>query len=377
MDSIVRSFGSASTAGMRRGASLPTLLYQLMSTPSKFRHPIFAPYMQDLTQNLRRGFCQSSYRALAEVYYGFRSLNTRPSEQFGKILLDIACQGMEHSTAHDITSVMSSLARLGIEPPDLFLEQIQKRVPEIIETFSQRDACKFVYALAILDAVAEHYRGHDRVHANEIYTDVIANKKFLDYLYTAERIDHRGMVSRASLWFSHRALMPIPLEKNRRSNSEYGLKKIFRAVGATIVPSLYIPKLDHVVDVSARFREAQIHAEFDGPTHFVKSFDGQELFLNGPTIFQTALEARHTSKLCMILRVPFNVCDAHKQEDKPFWHGVCHQVEQKGKGSHLLLPNGNLCVIGNRTKRPENTLPSSLCIAANIGATRFGRNYYA
>ena len=147
--------GSASTAGMRRRA----LLSQLMSTPSKFRHPIFAPYMQDLTSEFKAWILPIKLPRPRRSLLWIPFTQHTPFRTVWENFTGYSLPRMEHATAHDITSVMSSLARLGIEPPDLFLEQIQKTSARNYRNVQSAGRLQICYAPAILDAVAEHYRG--------------------------------------------------------------------------------------------------------------------------------------------------------------------------------------------------------------------------
>lgn len=290
---------------------------------------------------------------LAQMLTSLKLLNLRPPERFVEFAMTKAEKLIPEFNADDMNFSLSAFAYLSIPLPKKIIQAIEKRMPAIQQTFSSDQAYNVLWSLAVIDAVNKHHNPQEKLSLSGAYNALIKDQLIRQKLASSNKKSFHNMLSDSLLWFKGDTEIERSQEEDTSSLFELDVKVELEKAGAIILPSYELKKPKHKVDISAKFNNASILFECDGPTHFVRSADDFKVYLNGKTLFQTALIFRNI-KSSSIIRIPSDVYYQH-MGDTDFWGNLLLEIDDKELGAYILGQYGLQALpAGREPAAPEN-----------------------
>lgn len=277
---------------------------------------------------------------IAHMFHGFSLIALRPPERFTEFALDLADKHIKEFNAEDMTFFLTSIATLGLPLSDKMLRGIANRTGEIKSALTAHQCHDVVWSLAILDSVCSLHRGPKRFQMNSVFSSLIANPIVRGRLASLGDISHHNMLSDSILWFKGETPSPRHEDMTPPTLLEQDISAALKKAGAIINPPVDIPSPKHRIDLSASFNRQHFYVECDGPYHHVRGTDDHKVYLNGPTLFQTALISRACPDK-KILRIPIDVF-YQRMVDQEFWENVLVYLDDAKDGSYNLANDGYL-----------------------------------
>ncbi len=144
-------------------------------------------------------------------------------------------------------------------------------------------------SLAVIDCLSVHHHVSKPYSFGSLFSELLNDGSIRSKIASVTDVDCKAMLSDAILWFKGKTPYARPSEPDTSSIFESDVAEELRNSGASVNSGVSIQTPNHIVDLSATFGQATFFVECDGPTHFVHGADDHKVYLNGSTIFQTAL----------------------------------------------------------------------------------------
>ncbi len=295
----------------------------------------------DKTIKQKEGF---SHFTSTHMLFAFRELELRPPERFLEFVLKKTEDDIKDYSALNLVSTLDSLARLGIDPGKKILQKAGERLPQVVSSMTISESFECLYALGILDAIGEHHHGAKRYPLGGTYNTLLKNQIFRSKIAAGETKAQLKMLADAIAWFRPTEPISATFEDSANPIFEKDVSATLESAGALILEPRQLRKPHHKLDLTASFGKATFHVECDGPTHFVRSADDHKVYMNGSTLFQTALIHRALPDET-VLRIPHNVFYA-KMDDRDMWEEVLITIDDKKPGAYILGPQGQFIELG-------------------------------
>lgn len=287
---------------------------------------------------------------IAHMFDAFSRLDLRPPERFVSFALEKAKTLIASNfNADDMTDFTAAIAHLAILPDKKLLTAIGTQLTQVKRAFSPHQTCSVIRSVAILDTLAAHHHGSKRYSFGSTFSEFINDNKIREKLANLSDPASKGMLSDALLWFKGTTPYPRSAESGTSSLFENDNKIALENAGATVQMGVHIPTPNHIIDLSATFGRATFYVECDGPSHFIHGADDHKIYLNGPTIFQTALISKGYPDTTLV-RIPADVFYP-KRGDSDFWESFLITVDDADNGAYCLASGGNLLPIGEGRDR--------------------------
>lgn len=315
----------------------------LYGNPSEARR-IIESHIQKWTDKVTRQKEGFSHFTFTHMLHAFRELDLRPPERFLRFILEKSEGELKDYNALNLVSTLDSLARLGIDPGKKYLVKAAERLPHVVPSMTTAEAFETLYAIGLLDAIGEHHHGNKRFPLGGVYNALLKNQIFRSKIAAGETKAQLKILADSTTWFRPSDSVPSTLESNANPVFEGDVSHILESAGATILEPRRIKKPDHQLDLTASFGKVTFHVECDGPTHYVRSADDHKVYLNGSTLFQTALIHRALPNET-VLRIPHNVFYA-KMNEQEMWEEVLINIDDKKPGAYILGPHGQFIELG-------------------------------
>lgn len=296
-------------------------------------------HLQKLTDKAMK---QKSYTSftVSHMFDSFSRLGLRPPERFVKFLEDKAIEMLPEAKSDDIADMLKAGAKLGLPFGKGFFNAVQKRMPFVQASFAPAQVYETLHALAILDSVNALHNGSKRFQMGNIFGPMFGDPKVRQKLTGLDSDASRHMLLDTIYWFKGQKPFPYPRQPETNSYFEHEVSSAFARAGAQILPVKPDPDTHHCTDLSACFNQTVFAVECDGPTHFVRSLDDHKVFLDGSTIFQTALQTkRHNEQ--KLVRMPHDVFYRNVGNDEMFEY-LLLEIEDAAPGSYLVGSSGGL-----------------------------------
>lgn len=286
----------------------------------------------------------SSY-TIAHMFDGFSRLGLRPPERFITFALDKTQSLISKFNRDDVTDFAHAIAHLGILPNRKILTEMSNKITSIRGVFSPGQLHSLMRSLAILDCLSIHHNPSKPYSFGTLFSELLRDQKVREKLASTSEPNCKGMLSDAILWFKGTAPYKRPSESDTSSLFESDVANKLRNIGATVKAGVPIQTPNHTIDLSATFGQVTFFVECDGPTHFVHGADDHKVYLNGPTIFQTALIHKKNADTS-IIRIPIDVF-YQKISDQEFWEDFLVTMDDAKIGAYCLAANGKLLPLCN------------------------------
>lgn len=277
---------------------------------------------------------------IAHMLDGFAHLNLRPPERFVSFALEKAKNLISGFNADDIVFFSHAVAHLGILPDKKLLIAMGDRIRSSRSYFSPHQLHSLIRSLAVLDCLSVHHHVSKRYSFGSLFSELLNDRSIRAKIASVTDADCKAMLSDAILWFKGSTPYARPSESDTSSLFESGVAAELRNLGASVTGGVSIQTPNHIVDLSATFGQATFFVECDGPTHFVHGADDHKVYLNGSTIFQTALIQKGNADKSLV-RIPIDVYYP-KQENRDFWDSFLAAVHDAEVGAYCLASNGKL-----------------------------------
>ncbi len=277
------------------------------------------------------------------MVHGFAHLNLRPPERFVSFILGKAKDLISGFNADDMVSILGDVAHLGILPDKKLLIAMGDRIRSSRSYFSPHQLHSLMRSLAALDCLSVHHHVSKPYSFGSLFSELLDDVKIRAKIASVMDVDCKAMLSDAILWFKGSTPYARPSESDTSSLFESDVAAELRNLGASVTGGVSIQTPNHIVDLSATFGQATFFVECDGPTHFVHGADDHKVYLNGSTIFQTALIQKGNADKSLV-RIPIDVYYP-KQGNRDFWDSFLAAVHDEKVGAYCLASNGKLLPI--------------------------------
>lgn len=278
--------------------------------------------------------------AIAHMLDGFAHLNLRPPERFVSFALGKAKELISGFSADDIVFFLDAVVHLGILPDKQLLKEMGDRIRSSRNFFSPYQFISLMRSLAVLDCLSAHHHVSKPYSFGSLFSELLNDKQTKSRIDSVTKADCKAMLSDAILWFKQKTPYARPSQPDTSSHLESHVADELRKSGASVNRGVSIQTPNRIVDLSATFGQATFFVECDGPTHFVHGADDHKVYLNGSTIFQTALIRKGNADKSLV-RIPFDVFYS-QQGAQRFWDSFLVAASEAQVGAYCLSPNGKL-----------------------------------
>ena len=234
-------------------------------------------------------------------------------------MLAEAVRVMPKMTPSSLKNILISVAYLAINPGEEFLEALEKALQDKASIIDKNCGVMVLQGLAVLDAVLAHNCGEDRYPIKRIYDNLMKNPAFVAKIGNYPDSVQINIMIDAELWFTGTTKDQYKfIKEGTVSPLENEVAHYFSSLGIEVHQQVEIPGVNHPLDLSLIYQRATCHCELDGKTHFVMVSDGQSSYVNGQTLYQSALI--QIKEISPLVRVPSMVF-TKKRGDGRFWSG--------------------------------------------------------
>lgn len=280
---------------------------------------------------------------ISQMLDGFSLLSLRPPERFVSFVLGKSKELISGFNADDMVSILGDMAHLGILPDKQLLKAMGAGIRSSRGSFSPHQLHSLMRSLAVLDCLSVHHHVSKPYSFGSLFSELLDDVNIRAKIASVTDVDCKAMLSDAILWFKGRTPYARPSEPDTSSLFESDVADELRNSGAFVNSGVSIQTPNHIVDLSATFGQATFFVECDGPTHFVHGADDHKVYLNGSTIFQTALIQKGNADKSLV-RIPIDVFYP-KHGDRDFWDSFLVAVDDAEVGAYCLASNGKLLPI--------------------------------